>query len=452
MPRRLLPSRRLIAATSVLAAGFAALAFLPQGRAFAVPTAAIAGILLTLACVADAWLSLTDWRGSPLRLQRRLPQAFALGTPTTIQVCIDNPGSRAWRGEFHEHADASMKVSYLPRPFEAGAGQRTVLDLSLVPLARGLKRFEPAQLRLGSRFGLLDLDLRVGAQEERRVYPNFSQQARFAWLAGDARLPTAGLKSIQRRGSGTDFDQLVDYQPGDPIRHIDWKATQKQVRPIVRRFRDERDQRVMILLDCGRRMRADDPTAALGTSHFDQSLNALMLLAFVALSHGDAVGAMTFGTPPALHKGFAPRKGRQTLNALMAALADVEPSATFSDYERAAAELVQRQHKRSLVVVITNSRNEDAPTLAAALALLCTRHRVVLANLREVVVSRVASQPLADPMNALECAAAQEYLQARASLMLRLSRQGVLTVDCEPQRLAVELVNRYMLLKRSGAI
>lgn len=452
MPRRLLPSRRLIATTSVLAAGFAALAFLPQGRAFAAPAAAIAGILLTLACAVDAWLSLADWRESPLSLTRRLPQAFALGAPTAVQVCIDNPGRRPWRGEFHEHADATLSVADLPRHFEVGAGQRAWLEMSFVPLARGMKRFEPAQLRLGSRFGLLDLDLRVGAPEERRVYPNFSQQARFAWLAGESRLPTAGLKSIQRRGSGTDFDQLVDYQPGDPIRHIDWKATQKQLRPIVRRFRDERDQRVMILLDCGRRMRADDPTAALGTSHFDQSLNALMLLAFVALSHGDAVGAMTFGTPPSLHKGFAPRKGRQTLNALMAALADVEPSATFSDYERAAADLVQRQHKRSLVVVITNSRNEDAPTLAAALGLLCTRHRVVLANLREVVVSRVASQPLVDPMNALECAAAQEYLQARASLMLRLSRQGVLTVDCEPQRLAVELVNRYTLLKRSGAL
>ena len=60
------------------------------------------------------------------------------------------------------------------------------------------------------------------------------------------------------RGSGTDFKQLADYRLGDSIRHIDWKATLRQGRPIVREFQDERDQCVVFLLDCGRRMRADE--------------------------------------------------------------------------------------------------------------------------------------------------------------------------------------------------
>ena len=101
---------------------------------------------------------------------------------------------------------------------------------------------------------------------------------------------------MRRRGSGTDFDQLVEYRAGDPIRHIDWKATLKHRRPITRKYQDDRDQSVMFLLDCGRRMRADDTQHGIGATHFDQSLDALMLLAFVALSNGDAVGAMTFGT------------------------------------------------------------------------------------------------------------------------------------------------------------
>ena len=108
-----------------------------------------------------------------------------------------------------------------------------------------------------------------------------------------------------------------------------------------------------------------------------------MLLAFVALSSGDAVGALTFGTPPGAEKRFAPRKGRQTLNALMAELGDVEPSPIFSDYMAAAADLMQRQRKRGLVVLITNCRDEDSAELAAALQPARSRHRVVLASLRE---------------------------------------------------------------------
>jgi uncharacterized protein (DUF58 family) len=103
-------------------------------------------------------------------------------------------------------------------------------------------------------------------------------------------------------------------------------------------------------------------------------------------------------------------------------------------------------------VIITNSRNEDAPELASALKLLRSRHVVVLANLREQVVAVIADQALNSPEKALECAAAIEYTQARATLLARVAQDGVLTIDCEPQRLAVELVNRYTVLKRSGSI
>jgi uncharacterized protein (DUF58 family) len=257
---------------------------------------------------------------------------------------------------------------------------------------------------------------------------------------------------VRRRGAGTDFDQLVDYRAGDPIRQIDWKATQKHSRPIARKFQDERDQTVMLLLDCGRRMRADDAQAGIGAAHFDQALNALMLLAFVALSRGDAVGAMTFGTPDGLQKRFAPRKGRQTLNALMAELGDVEPTPTFSDYTRAAAELIQRQRKRALLILITNFRDEDSGELAAALRLLRTRHRVILASLREQIVGRIEQQPLAAPQSALEVAAALEYAQSRSDVLRRLALGGLVTIDCEPRRLGVELVTRYNALKRAGTM
>lgn len=448
----ILPSTRLIQIVALMAAAFVALAcvpgdWLPTGR-----IALLASAALLLSTGVDLWRSRRDWRSAPLRLRRRLPRAFAIGVPITLQVDLENDSAWRRRGEFHEYADPSLRMQDMPIHFDVGPKQRALLPVQLTPQARGLRRFEPAQIRLRSHWGLLDFNLRIGADESSRVFPNFAQQARFAWLAGEQRLPSAGIKAVQRRGAGTDFDQLVDYQAGDPIRHIDWKATRKRDRPIVRKFRDERDQSVMILLDCGRRMRADDSGQAIGTSHFDQALNAVMLLAFVALSHGDAVGAITFGNPEGLQKRFAPRKGRAALNSLMAALADVEPTPSFSDYERAALDLMARQHKRSLVVIVTNSRDEDAIELSAALRLLRTRHLVVFANLREQIVATLAAQPLTTPAQSLECAAALDYTQARETLMAKLSQHGVASIDCEPQHLAVELVNRYTVLKRSGAI
>jgi uncharacterized protein (DUF58 family) len=114
--------------------------------------------------------------------------------------------------------------------------------------------------------------------------------------------------------------------------------------------------------------------------------------------------------------------------------------------------LVQRHRKRALVVVVTNCRDEDAPELAAAVTLLRSRHLVVLANLREQVVAMIAAQPMTTHESVLEVAAALDYQHQRGEMLRRFAIGGALTIDCEPRQLAVQLVNRYTLLKRAGAL
>ncbi len=450
--KSVLPSPALIAIAAAVGGLFVLAAFTTAPASKIVWSAAGLAVVLALLTGLDLYLSLSQWRAAPLGLQRRLPHAFAVGEPVRLAVSIVNPGRTTRRGRYFELADPTLLVPAMPLRFAIEPGKRETLEFQLTPTARGMKCFEAGQILLRSVLGLLDWNLRIGHPEARRVFPDFKRQAALAWMAGNRRLAELGIKAVRRRGSGTDFDQLLEYRPGDPIRHIDWKATLKHGRPISRSFRDDRDQSVMFLLDCGRRMRADDTQSGIGATHFDQSLDALMLLAFVALSKGDAVGAMTFGTAAGGEKRFAPRKGRQALNALMAELGDVEPSPTFSDYMKAAADLLQRQRKRSLVILITNCRDEDSAELAAAIGLLRSRHLVVLANLKEQIVGQIAVQPLSNPLSVLEVAAAVEYDQRRRDMQARLAMSGVVLIDCEPRALGVELVNRYNVLKRTSAI
>lgn len=450
--KSLLPSRVLI--LLLLGSGMilAALTFTGMSDAQIRNLGLSIAALLMLAVLLDLYLSLSGWRRSPLTLQRHLPQAFAVGVSNKVRVSIDNGGDLPWHGRFFEMSDPSFESPGMPLDFRIEPRRRTSLEFELIPTARGLKQFAPGQVVLRSTLGLLDWNLRLGAPQARRVFPNFARVASYAWLATEQRLSDIGIKAVRKRGSATDFEQLVDYQSGDAIRHIDWKATMKHGRPIVRRFEDDRDQTVMFLLDCGRRMRADDALQGVGGSHFDQALDAVMLLAYVALAKGDAVGALTFGTPDEMRKRCAPRKGRQSLNALMADLAEVQPTATFSDYTAAASDTLQRYRKRSLFIVITNCRDEDAGELGKALRLLKSRHVVILANLREKVVQYLVAQDLDTEQRALEVAAALQYEQQRVDTLRQISVGGVLMIDCEPQRLGVELVNRYTALKRAGSI
>jgi uncharacterized protein (DUF58 family) len=447
-----IPGRTAIVTLAASAA--ALLVALLTGMRVVVASQLAAAMLIALLIVAawDYLVSRRAWQRSSPRLTRRLPAAFAIGAKRTVQLAIETEGTVAWRCRLYDHADAHLVTDGLPVDLTLPGSKRVETFYTVVPTTRGEATFAPADVRVRSRWGFCELLKRLGTHESRRVYPDFAQVARYAWLAGDRRLQEIGIKTYHQRGQGTDFKQLTEYRIGDSVRHIDWRATLRVGKPIVREFQDERDQCVMLLVDCGRRMRADDRQGAVGTTHFDQVLNAVMLLTYVALKQGDAVGAMTFGTPAGEERSFAPRKGDHAMNALMGQLYNVQPTPTPSDYVAAAQDLLRQHHKRALVVVITNFRDEDSSELGHALRLLRSRHLVLLASLRERIVRELITQPLGSGGAALDIASAHLYEQSRRDAFNRLAARDALMVDAEPERLGVELVNRYHAIKRAGLI
>ncbi|MDX1505059.1 MAG: DUF58 domain-containing protein, partial [Spongiibacter sp.] len=130
-------------------------------------------------------------------------------------------------------------------------------------------------------------------------------------------LDQLGIHEHQRRGQGGEFYQLRDFRSGDNLRQMDWKAVARYQRLITREYREDRDQQVLLMLDCGRRMRHDEQQRG----HLDDALDAMLLLAFVALRQGDAVGLLSFGGD---QRWFAPRKGQHVINGLLNAVYDLQ--------------------------------------------------------------------------------------------------------------------------------
>lgn len=447
-----IPSRRAVQASAALASASAAgllLELPPRG----VITASSLALALGLAwSLLDLWRSRRAWRRAPLRIERKLPNAFALGVPCVLTLAVRNDGSTPWSVALFDEVDPAFSFDGLPQSVTVPAAGQVEIRYTATALRRGLAQFGVTQLRLRTLGGSFEMLQALGRPQTLRVYPNFAAVARYAWLAGDRRLAQIGIKTYAQRGTGTDFRQLSDYQRGASIRHIDWKATLRHGKPIVREFQDDRDQCVFFLLDCGRRMRADEGMQEAGGSHFDQALNALMLLSYVALKEGDEVGAMTFGNPSGQRRDFAARKGAATLNALMNRLHDIEPGITHSDYIAAAQDLLRLHPKRALVIMLTNFRDEAAGELRPALQLLRQRHLVMVASLRERVLRQLAGQPLRQPRDQVQAAAARLFEQSRRDAFARVVGNDPLSIDVEPAELAVTLVNRYHAVKRAGLL
>ena len=450
--RAVVPSRAAVAALVLLACGATAalLAGVPLRQVALTGGTILAAALLW--ALADLSYSRRAWDRARVRLQRTLPTAFALGTPTEVSLRFTHPGGRPWQVEVFDAPDARFAVEGLPKRVRLAPTSRTTLRYTVTALHRGPVAFGTTSLRCRSRGGCFDLLYAAGEPQELRVYPNFAAVAGYAWLAGDRRLSQIGIKSYASRGQGTDFRQLSEYRRGEPVRHIDWKATQRQGKPIVREFQDERDQRVLFLLDCGRRMRADETGSGPGGSHFDHALNALMLLGYVALKEGDEVGALTFGNRPGERRDYVPRKGVGTFNALMNRLYDLQPAPVHSDYLQAAQDLLRHFPRRALVIVLTNFRDEDAPELAPALRLLRRRHLVLVASLRERVLRGLAERPLTHPDDAVTAATAHLFDQNRRDAFARIVAGDPLSLDVEPAQLPAALVNRYHAVKRAGLL
>ncbi len=146
-----------------------------------------------------------------------------------------------------------------------------------------------------------------------------------------------------------------------------------------------------------------------------------------------------------------PRKSRATLNVFLNTLYDAQPTLRPPDYYTAAVELSRRLKRRSLVVVVSNLRDEDEETLFPALVLLKRKHLVLFANLREAVLDEMRSAPVADLEDAVKFAAGAVYERDRAATLRGVQSAGAILLDTPPDELAVALVNRYLDIKRSGS-
>lgn len=432
----LTPSRALLWALAAAVAAAAVLAFFPghEDRGY---------LLLGMLCAAAALDAALALRPARLEGTRQVAGTLALGAWVTVGLRIANRGGSAAVLTVHDHPGAASEVRDLPRDIVIAARGWGVLRYGLRPLARGDFNFGRIEVRLRSPLRLWRRRLWLGQAARIRVYPNFAALVKYALLAVDNRLSQIGVLKRRRRGAGLEFHQLRDYRDGDALRQIDWKATARMRRLISRDYQDERDQQVVFLIDSGRRMATQDGEL----SHFDHALNAVLLLSYVGLRQGDAVGFMTLGGEP---RWFAPRKSPSTVNLIMQGLYDLQPTLAMPDYTRAATDLTLRLRKRALVIVMSNLRDEDDEGLLPALEMLGRRHLVVYASLREKLLSRVLEVRADTFDRALTRAAAADYLHARELVFRRIAASATSCLDVEPERMPIALVNRYLDIKRSG--
>ncbi|MHB2020971.1 MAG: DUF58 domain-containing protein [Candidatus Xenobia bacterium] len=308
---------------------------------------------------------------------------------------------------------------------------------------RGAYRFDAIFLRLQGALGLAWRQTVQPAAQEVHVYPNFGDVKRFELLEHQLRAGMFGNRAMRLPGEGSDFDTLRDYLPDDDVRWIDWNATARSSHPITRTYQMEKNQTLYVLLDAGRltASRVDDCLTKL-----DYSLNATVILAYMALRQGDRVGVTAFADR--LLTSVAARAGKAQLSSLLKALYDIQPHFSESNFEAAITWLRTHQRRRALVVIFTDFQDLTAARrFLGHVALLRPTHLPMVVALRDERLLQVAAR-VPDSVSALyQVGIASELLLEREQIIGQLRHLGAIVVEADAQHIAMDTVRKYLETK-----
>lgn len=396
-----------------------------------------------------ACMVLLDYAASrsqpPIGVERQLASGLALNQWTEVKLTLHHRFRYPLAVEVFDgiNSDVISEQAHQWAPLQPE--QTTQISYRLRPLQRGPLSLTRCYLRVPTPLGFGSMTYSVAAESLAKVYPNFSAIAAYTILAAENHTSELGIKQKNRRGQGLDFHQLREYRQGDSLRQISWKASSRRQELISKEYQDERDQNVILLIDSGRRMRAKDDEL----DHFDHALNASILVSYIALRQGDSVGVMSFGNSD---RWISPQKGADRVRVILNELYDLQVGNRAPDYLAAAEKLSQLQRKRSLVVIVTNSRDEEIDELLMAVKLLQKRHLVMVANIREAILDQTLQAPITTLDQAAIYAGTVTYLQQRTAAHHKLQQGGTYAVDCLAKELAPALANSYWEIKRAGVL
>lgn len=391
-----------------------------------------------LACVSPA----------SIEVRRELVESATIGESVSLTWLIDNRSSRAGKVTVADalwpslHADRRRVGGYLR------SGARLRARTTLRPQRRGRFPLNDVTVRVDGPLRLVSRQATFDIPGDLRVLPAYPSREEVQRRLRVPRVLEVGLRSIRKNGGGTEFDQLREFRPDDEFRRVDWAATVRLRRPIVRQYRAERNQNVVLLLDNGRVMAG----VVAGVPRVEHAMDAVLGVVQTATKLGDRVGLVAFDRQ--LRSILAPSNGKGQLARAAEAMYQLEPDYSESAYQYAFSAATARFRRRSMFIVLTDlveAAVEQA--LLPALPILTRRHLVVVGAIVDpAITSWAQGSDHRWPSDAYREAAAVHLLQQRARATARLRSAGAVVVDAAPGKLAVDLVDQYLALKASGRL
>jgi len=366
-----------------------------------------------------------------------------------IKVIIENAGRNSF--DFLEIRD-----NYNPQLFRLILGEnyistrigpKEIVKFSYVlePKVRGEYALGPLSIIVKDRLGFNSVERIVpDSVTDILVYPPYEDIKRIEILGSKRSLQlNYGLQRSKQKGLGSEFYGMRKYVFGDQFRLIDWKASARTQKLIVKEFEDERDVTVMIIVDSSETMAG----GAIENTKFEYAIRACMLLTKVALTRRDNVGVFTFSDKKNF-KFLKPNSGEDHFYQVLDFVARVKPEGKCRFVESMDF-FTRRFQKRSLIFVISDLEADPKEITQAIKKLIPFNHTVIIINPFSPWFE-IHEIDLSSTDKALAEAISEAMMEHILTIRQTIRNLGVNLITCGPDDIMNQVLGNYMEAKKKG--
>ena len=397
-------------------------------------------LLLLLLSTFDAWLLWKKKEG--IHAGRNCSPRFSNGDENHVRIEVENSYLYAIHVDVIDEIPDVFQRRDIVFSLHLHSGEHKEIIYRLRPVKRGEYKFGRIRVFVSTAIGLITRRYTCGQPADVKVYPSYLMLHQYELMAISNNLTELGIKRIRRIGHHTEFEHIKEYVKGDDYRTINWKASARRSQLMVNTYQDERSQQVYNIIDKGRIMQS----AFMEMTLLDYAINASLMLSYVTIHKEDKAGLITFAEN---FETFVPAsKQAGHLQTILENLYRQRTTFGESDYSSLYVHLNKYVNKRSLLIIYTNFDSVVGMERQLNYLQQLARQHVVLAvffenaELKEFAVRRprVSEDYFTQVI-------AEKFIYEKRYVTTTLRQHGVYSLLTTPDKLSIDVINKYLEMK-----
>jgi uncharacterized protein (DUF58 family) len=403
----------------------------------------IAKMATLFVCIAAMFdLLLVFGKKGPVSAERICTDRFSNGDDNPVTLKVRNHLGYTINVQLLDEVPVQFQLNNVGTHLKVPANGTSSYLYMLKPTERGVYNFGIINILFTGPLNMIVRHIRSGEEKDVATYPSYMQMRRFQLMAATNQLMEVGSRQLRKIGNSLEFEQIKEYVSGDDYRTVNWKASARRNTLMINNYMDERSQQVICIIDKGRTMKMPFE----GMTLLDYAINASLVLSNMVLTKQDKAGLITFGKK--MGQTVMPDKKGSQLGFILESLYRQQTDFQDSDFESLYSNIRYKIKQRSLLILFTNFENMySLERQLPYLKKLANHHPLLVIFFENSELSSFLNEKAHTIEDIYTHTIASKFAFEKKQIVKELQKHGIMSLLTEPNKLTVNVLNKYLELK-----